>query len=444
MSNDLKYQQNNYTNEFYQACLNGDFESAVIFLKMGVNLNMRFENGQNLLHVACAKNFYGLVKLLIKFGCNEFLRDNFGKTALHYASLNNSVSIVRYLVKKNTFKSKISYMDKTDTLLTEFLNEQDNEGKTAIHIAVEQNYLETLNVLLSTGLANVNLMDVNAKTPLMISFEKKFWNIFEILCKHGAYVNNSILKETCLDGHLQPVKTFLNIPCFNSKLNWRQLDENNNTLLYLAIKNSNNTELVKKLLKIGIKTNIKDVVNLLEHLNSLTELPKINIGYLEYYLDCFVLLLKFFCFIDETSTIETNALKENGIRIDFKTNKITNKFFTILFIDRFHKIYSNLNYDLETIENYKNKFIYSFALAIYTRQLDYKSLFFKEWISRLNLSKLRLAEIFNESNSSPWSLQMLCRYKLNRLNNLQQMLNDKSIITKLPNICMRYLKYDFI
>jgi ankyrin repeat protein len=81
--------QNNFTEEFYKACLTGDFESALNFLKMGVNLNFRFENGKNLLHVACAKNFYGLVQLLIKFGCNEFLKDNCGRTALHYACENN-------------------------------------------------------------------------------------------------------------------------------------------------------------------------------------------------------------------------------------------------------------------------------------------------------------------------------------------------------------------
>jgi hypothetical protein len=185
-------------------------------------------------------------------------------------------------------------------------------------------------------------------------------------------------------------------------------------------------------------------MNLLEHLNSLIELPKINMSYLEYYLDSFILLLKFFCFIDETTTIDTNTLKSNGIGIDFKTNKITNKFFTIVFIDLFYNIYKNLDHDLESIENYRNKFIYSFALAIYTCQLDYKRLYFKEWIGRLDLNKLRLVEIFNESITSPWSLQMICRYKLNRLNSFQQILNDKNIIMKLPSICMRYLRYDFI
>lgn len=85
--------EQNYTDEFHQACFKGDFESASLLLRMGVNLNVRFEHGQNLLHIACIKNFYGLVQLLIKFGCNEFIKDNFGRTPLHYAALKGSWNI---------------------------------------------------------------------------------------------------------------------------------------------------------------------------------------------------------------------------------------------------------------------------------------------------------------------------------------------------------------
>jgi ankyrin repeat protein len=131
-------QQQSYTEEFYQACVNGDFELALCLLKMGVNLNVRFEHGRNLLHIACMKNFYGLVQLLIKFGCNEFMRDNSGRSALHYAALNNSTAIVRYLVEKNTFSNDTS--SSTDLLTKEFLNTQDVNGKTAIHLACENNF----------------------------------------------------------------------------------------------------------------------------------------------------------------------------------------------------------------------------------------------------------------------------------------------------------------
>jgi ankyrin repeat protein len=96
--------ETNYTNEFHQACFKGDLESASNFLKLGVNLNVKFENGKNLLHIACSNNFYGLVSLLMKFGMNEFVRDNLGRTPLHYSALYGNTSIVRYLIERNTFK----------------------------------------------------------------------------------------------------------------------------------------------------------------------------------------------------------------------------------------------------------------------------------------------------------------------------------------------------
>ena len=95
--------EQNYTDEIHQACFKGDFESASLLLRMGVNLNVRFEHGQNLLHIACIKNFYGLVQLLIKFGCNEFIKDNFGRTPLHYAALKGK--LIGLIIFELTYKT---------------------------------------------------------------------------------------------------------------------------------------------------------------------------------------------------------------------------------------------------------------------------------------------------------------------------------------------------
>ena len=228
--------QHNFTDEFYKACLNGDFEAAVNFLKMGVNLNFRFENGKNLLHVACAKNFYGLVQLLIKFGCNEFLKDNFGRTTLHYAALSNSVSIVRYLVEKNIFT------DKTDNsvIIRDFLNAQDIHGKTVVHILTEQNYAETLGIImaLASGLADLDILDLNKKSALQIAYEKKHLDIFEILFRNKATVDHAILKDVCVHGNMHVAHILL---LNETRVDWSRVDESGNSLLYAAIQSSNQT-----------------------------------------------------------------------------------------------------------------------------------------------------------------------------------------------------------
>ena len=40
--NNNNSQQQCITDEFYKACVCGDFESAMAFIKMGVNLNVRY------------------------------------------------------------------------------------------------------------------------------------------------------------------------------------------------------------------------------------------------------------------------------------------------------------------------------------------------------------------------------------------------------------------
>ena len=446
--------QNNFTEEFYKACLNGDFESALNFLKMGVNLNFRFENGKNLLHVACAKNFYGLVQLLIKFGCNEFLKDNFGRTALHYACLNNSVSIVRYLVEKNIFT------DKTDNsiIIRDFLNCQDNDGKTVFHILTEKNYVEALSIIFSLahGLADLNIVDLNNKTALMISYEKKHLEAFEILFKNSAMVCNKILKDVCLKGSLSVANILL--LSTSKQVEWRQLDENGNTILYSAIKCSSNINLVDKLLKIGLKINLKDKFDFLEHIFNFKENNSKETQTYLYYLECFILLLKNFCFYDFKNDISDQDFSYSDISIDIKhiksirTKLKCNRFLAMVLVNFFHKVSLNFQIKPSIFSLFKQRFVYMFALSVYSNQLDIKKLYFKEWLKKLDVKKSQenlefsVTEIYNESQFSPWSLQMIARVqvKKNFHRNLDQIINDTIIGKKLPDICVRYLRFDFI
>ena len=451
--------QNNFTEEFYRACLNGDFESALNFLKMGVNLNFRFENGKNLLHVACAKNFYGLVQLLIKFGCNEFLKDNSGRTALHYACVNNSVSIVRYLVEKNIFT------DKTDNsvIIRDFLNCQDNDGKTVFHILTEKNYVEALSIIFSLahGLSNLNIVDLNNKTALMISYEKKHHDAFEILFKNSSVVSKEILKDICVKGHLKFANILLST--FDStsqskQVEWRQLDENGNTILYSAIKCSNNIDLVEKLLKIGLKINLKDKFDFLEHIFNFKENNSKETNTYLYYLECFILLLKNFCFYDFKNDISDQDFSFSDISIDIKhiksirTKLRCNRFLAMVLINFFHKISLNFQIKPNMFSLFKQRFVYMFALSVYSKQLDIKEIYFKEWLKQIEANKKlenleqSFAEIYKESISSPWTLQMIARIQVKKSfhQNLDHIINNTNIGKKLPDICIRYLRFDFI
>lgn len=160
--------------------------------------------------------FLGLVQLLIKFGCNEFLKDRFGRTALHYAAASsNSAPIVRYLIEKNTFSTSsssgtgnsskhpiIGEFSENDELTREFLNTRDVFGKTPLHLACENNCKEPVRVLLSSGLADLNMPDNENNTPLTTAYFGSHWELFEMLVKSGSLLHPSVLQHICKSSNL--------------------------------------------------------------------------------------------------------------------------------------------------------------------------------------------------------------------------------------------------
>lgn len=457
--------QQYYTNEFYQACINGDFELAVCLLKMGVNLNVKFEHGQNLLHIACMKNFYGLVQLLIKFGCNEFLKDNYGRTALHYAALNNSTAIVRYLVEKNTFSNN----NNTDMLTKEFLNCQDTDGKTAIHLASENNCKEPIMIILSSGLADLHLEDLSHKSALTIAYTKKHWEIFELLVKSGSNISHFVLKDICVQGDVRALNILLRY--FDSKslasiIELTQMESKRNSYLYLAIKHSHNLDFVVKLFQIGLRINSKDLKDFYTELKHNVKTINLDVKKFGYNLECFILMIKHKCFDRKlvknysnlTSLFNSYELKAE-LNFDHASN-ILNHCILLnlnLIFENFQLLQDICtNLDLEAI---RLRMLYLFALTIYSSQLDVKKKFVQKWFERkfavqinpksVNQSstKKQILDIYKESIGSPWSLQMLCRARIkNKFNNIDYVLNDKNLIDalKIPSICVRYLKYEFI
>lgn len=147
---------------------------------------------------------------MIKFGCNEFLKDRFGRTALHYAAASsNSAPIVRYLIEKNTFSGSLGLggeISENDELTREFLNTRDVYGKTPLHLACENNCKEPVRVLLSSGLADLNMSDNENNTPLTTAYFGSYWELFEMLVKSGSQLHPSVLQHICKSS---------NLPAFN-------------------------------------------------------------------------------------------------------------------------------------------------------------------------------------------------------------------------------------
>jgi hypothetical protein len=335
------------------------------------------------------------------------------------------------------------------------LNCQDNDGKTVFHILTEKNFVEALGIIFSLThtLADLNIVDSDNKSALMISYEKKHLDAFEMLFKNSAFVCKEILKDVCVRGNLCVANILFLSP--SKQIEWRQLDENGNTILYSAIKCSNNIDLVEKLLKIGLKINLKDKFDFLEHIFNFKENNSRETETYFYYLECFILLLKNFCFFDFKNDISDQDFCFTDISIDIKHIKTIrsklkcNRFLAMVLINFFHRVSLNFQAKPKIFGLFKQRFVYLFALAVYSNQLGTKKIYFKEWLKNLDINKELekcFSDIYKESISSPWSLQMIARIqvKKNFHLNLDQIISKTIIGKKLPEICIRYLRFDFI
>ncbi|EAY12368.1 hypothetical protein TVAG_246000 [Trichomonas vaginalis G3] len=113
-------------------------------------------------------NIPSLFEYFLSQGVNINEKNEDGKTALHIAAFYNNIEAVEAL---------ISYGAN--------VNEKDNYGKTALHSAAYYNCKETAEVLISHG-ANINEKDEDGETALQTAARKNNIEIVEVLISHKA------------------------------------------------------------------------------------------------------------------------------------------------------------------------------------------------------------------------------------------------------------------
>jgi len=165
----------------------------------------RAVNSKNwtLLHIAAEKNVCEALPILEHkdSSClkqmSEMTTLDTGMTPLHVAAQYGRLEIVKELVGRNLFSIQIKdILDRSPLHVSvserhlpvaEFLidrgwdiNERASEGNTCLHLAVRNNDLDTVKLLLAKG-AIANVSDTRRSTPLQIASSKNFYQIAELL-----------------------------------------------------------------------------------------------------------------------------------------------------------------------------------------------------------------------------------------------------------------------
>ncbi|KAJ8972826.1 hypothetical protein NQ314_000023 [Rhamnusium bicolor] len=145
------------------------------------------------LHYACQGGHLECVKKLKEIGVNIKIKDAFGYTPLLYTSLYGHSNII---------KSLLSGIPKEEL-------ESDKNIQLAINVAASNGYSDCVKNLLECGL-NVNNLDDDGNTPLILASQKGFVQVIQALANSSTCDINlaktnetleSISMYTCLNNH---------------------------------------------------------------------------------------------------------------------------------------------------------------------------------------------------------------------------------------------------
>lgn len=212
-------------------------------LQVMANFQFRHEKDISGLHIAA---FFGLVKLVKKAMSNNkrFMinaRTRRGETPLHWAAIHRQRDFLEFLVDQ-----------KAD------LNVADIDGKTALHRAIHNGDKASVEVLLSSGRADLRLEDSQRYTPLRCAAAYGQLKIVEMLLSAGAEADAqdkdkwTALRWAAQRGHKRIVELLI-----NHKASLETPDSDEWTLLRWAAKEGLE-DFIKLLVEKRVNLNVTD------------------------------------------------------------------------------------------------------------------------------------------------------------------------------------------
>lgn len=146
-----------------------DIESLIgTFLAAGVNTALKNDRGETALHESLQCGALNTASLLIP-RTPAGIASRYGETPLHIASRKNYIDIVAKLLEYG-----------------EDPGQQDAGGNTPLHLASARGFHQTVSLLVTSPLAQLEKVNIDGLTALQVAAESGFINAVRILLKAGA------------------------------------------------------------------------------------------------------------------------------------------------------------------------------------------------------------------------------------------------------------------
>ncbi|CAH3188686.1 unnamed protein product [Porites lobata] len=194
------------------ATWNNDVKAAALCLEKGADVDCLKVGSVTALHMAATKGNLEVADLLISRGADVNKKDGDYKTPLHRAAMFNQLNVIEFLVKKEAkihardsegrspFLNAVAagHVDCARVLLKlgADLSAADLHMKNCLHIAVENELLEMLSMLLESraGVRCLNRRDLKDRVPLHYAAKTRDIKILELVLskqKHLGFSDES-------------------------------------------------------------------------------------------------------------------------------------------------------------------------------------------------------------------------------------------------------------
>ncbi len=157
---------------FFDALACSDIELISFLIKAGVDVNLRFSDGETPLIKAINNRQLGICQLLIGNGADINLPNNDWHTPLMYAVQIGFINIYRFLLEHPKF----------------LLESQDSSGSEVLFWAAGNGRTDICQLLIEKG-ADVNLVNGYGNTPLINAARYGHIDICQLLIDNGADIN---------------------------------------------------------------------------------------------------------------------------------------------------------------------------------------------------------------------------------------------------------------